>query len=77
VRVELVGELVSLLEDCYGSVIVRCCEKLVAETRGQFRNPEEVGTSAVRSRYQATTVYVVTPCIKESSKSDYQSEPSL
>jgi hypothetical protein len=30
------------LVDCYGSVLVRCCcEKLVAEERGQFENPEE------------------------------------
>jgi hypothetical protein len=33
---------VSELENCCGSVIANCCcEKLVAETRGQFRNPEE------------------------------------
>jgi hypothetical protein len=39
---ELVGELVSELEDCCSSVLVsRCCEKLVADAQGQFRNPEE------------------------------------
>jgi hypothetical protein len=33
---------VSELEDCCGSVLVICCcEKLVAEARGQFGNPEE------------------------------------
>jgi hypothetical protein len=38
---ELVGEWVSEL-DCCGSVLVSCwCEKLLAEARGQFGNPEE------------------------------------
>jgi hypothetical protein len=46
----------SELEDCCGSVLVSCCcLKLVAEAWGQFWNPEEGGTSAVGSRYQATT----------------------
>jgi hypothetical protein len=32
---------VSELQDCCGAVVVRCCcEKLVAEARGQFGNPE-------------------------------------
>jgi hypothetical protein len=36
-----VSGLVSELEDRFNSVIVRlCCEKLVAEARGQFGNPE-------------------------------------
>jgi hypothetical protein len=37
----LVGELVSELEDCCGSVVVSCCcEKLVAQAWGQFGSPE-------------------------------------
>jgi hypothetical protein len=32
---------VTELEDCCGTVIVSSCEKLVAEARGQFGNPEE------------------------------------
>jgi hypothetical protein len=48
----VVGEL----ENCCGLFVVSCCcEKLVAEARGQFGNPEEGGTSVVGSRYQAET----------------------
>jgi hypothetical protein len=36
-----VSWLVSELENCCGSVVVRCCEKLVAEARGQFGSTEE------------------------------------
>jgi hypothetical protein len=32
---------VSELEDCSGSVVVSCCNKLVAEARVQFGNPEK------------------------------------
>jgi hypothetical protein len=40
--VERVVWRVSELEDCCGSVLVSCCcEKLVAEARGQFGNLEE------------------------------------
>jgi hypothetical protein len=40
VESELVDEQ---LEDCCGTLVVSCCcEKLVAEARGQFGNPEEV-----------------------------------
>jgi hypothetical protein len=39
---EWIGEQVSELENCCGSVFVRCCwKKLVAEARGQFGKPEE------------------------------------
>jgi hypothetical protein len=31
--VELVGELVSYFNNCWGLVVVSCCEKLVAEAR--------------------------------------------
>jgi hypothetical protein len=35
-------ESICELEDCWSSAIVTCCcEKLVAEARGQFGNPEE------------------------------------
>jgi hypothetical protein len=35
-------ELVSVLEDCWCSVVVSCCcYKVVAEARGQFGTPEE------------------------------------
>jgi hypothetical protein len=45
-----VSLLVSELDDCCGSVVVSCCcEKLVAEARGQFGNPEEGERSALEA----------------------------
>jgi hypothetical protein len=40
------------VSECSSVAVSCCCEKLVAETRGQFGNSEEKGKSAVGSRYQ-------------------------
>jgi hypothetical protein len=51
-----VNGLMSELEGCCDSVLVSsCCEKQAAEAPETVRETRERGTSAVRSRHQATT----------------------
>jgi hypothetical protein len=82
------GRWVIELEDCCCPVVLSCCEKLVAEVRGALWNPEEgerplskdsedvivdTGVCVCNSELWS----VVTHCIKESNKYDYQSKPRL
>jgi hypothetical protein len=43
------------LQNCRSVLVNCCCEKLVAEARGQFGEPGGRRAFAVESRYQATT----------------------